>query len=81
MASKITTVSLNSDDIEIIEKYNLSPTALIKERIAEFREAFINSMKHEQELQQKITRILETMGKYRDFLERKGLLDEFLKEQ
>lgn len=74
MASTITTISLSPDDKSFLEENNLSPTALIKGKINEIREF------RAKPLLDRIERLLAYMEKYRLFLEKKGLMDEFLKQ-
>ena len=57
MVSKITTVSLNDEDLALIEHYNLSPTALIKERLAQFRQIDTYAASMIKELHEKIERM------------------------
>ena len=73
MASTITTISLTTDEKEFLETNNLSPTALIKGKIAEIQEF------RAKPLLDRIERLLAQMEKYRVYLEEKGLIDDFLK--
>jgi hypothetical protein len=79
MATKITSVSLQDCDLEIIERFNLSPTALIKERLAEFRQVSSITEQLVQEKQQKIEVIMSKFQHALDFITKKGLIDEYLK--
>lgn len=74
MASTITTISLTQEEKEFLDTNNLSPTALIKGKLAEIREF------RAQPLLDRIERLLNHMERYRVYLEKKGLLDDFLKQ-
>lgn len=76
--TKITTISLSSEDVALIEQYDLSPTALIKEKLAQFKEVDTFAAAKLRELNEKIKRLAATIQGYADFVESKGLLDEFL---
>jgi hypothetical protein len=79
MATKITTISLQTEDLELISKFNLSPTALIKERLAEYRKVSGLSAEFMVEQTKKIERLSKTIQEYADFLNKEQLMDKFLK--
>lgn len=74
MTSIIKTVSLTPEEVDFLEINNISPTALLKSKIDEIKTF------RAKPLLDKIDRLLEQMHKYTEFLEKKGLIDEFLKE-
>lgn len=80
MANNITTISLTDEDKQIIERYNLSPTALIKERLAQFKEFETKGANNLRELNNRLTAWIGNHERIRLFIEKKGLLDEYLKE-
>lgn len=78
MVTKITSVSLQDSDLEIIERFNLSPTALIKEKLSEFRQVSSITEQRLQEKQQKIEKLIANFQEAVNFIAEKGLSDEFL---
>lgn len=78
MVTKITSISLQEEDLDIILRFNLSPTALIKEKLAEFRNISSVSMELLEEKQKKIARLVEQLQKAIDFITENGLSDKFL---
>jgi phage host-nuclease inhibitor protein Gam len=78
MSTKITSISLSQEDFELIEQYNLSCSALIKEKLASFRDVDTHAALKIKELNAKIIRLQEIIQKYCDFLESKGLTGEYL---
>jgi hypothetical protein len=56
MGTNITTVSISDEDKILIEQYNLSPSALIKEALAEFRKINNSGIAVITELQRKIAK-------------------------
>lgn len=75
MGSTITTISLTTEEKNFLDENNLSPTALIKGKIAEIKEF------RAKPLLDRIERLLTQMSKYSEFLDKKGLLDEFIRQQ
>lgn len=73
MTSTITTISLTSEEKMFLEENNLSPTALIKGKIADIKEF------RAKPLLDKIERFANMCDRYREFIEKKGLLEEFLR--
>ncbi len=74
MGSIITTISLTTDEKNFLDENNLSPTSLIKGKINEIREF------RAKPLLDRIERLLTQMSRYTEFLDKKGLLDEFMKQ-
>lgn len=74
MASIISTISLTPEEKEFLDTNNLSATALIKGKLAEIQEF------RAKPLLDRIERLLTQMDKYRVYLEKKGLIDDFLKQ-
>ena len=80
MASKQVAVSLTPEEIAFVEEKDLSPTGLLKEKIHEIQALNVHSEKFLKEEIRKREAWQETSNKQRDFIERKGLMDEYLKE-
>jgi len=80
MSRKITTISLSEEDLEIIDKYNLSPTALIKSKLTEIREFEMQGIGELKEANRKLEAWKENAQKFQSFIEKKGLLDAYLAE-
>lgn len=80
----ITTICIDNDappcdDLSFIEKRGLKPTNLLRAKIKELR------LREEGEpdaeaLLKKVGRLNEIIQKYADFIEAKGLIDDFFKE-
>jgi hypothetical protein len=70
----ITTISLTDSEKEFIDQNNLSPTLLIKTKLAEIQEF------RAKPLLDRIERLLAQLEKYSTFLDKKGLLEEFCKQ-
>lgn len=78
MVSKITSVSLNQDDLDTIDKYKLSPTALIKEKLRMIEEFQRTSGFIVKELERKVKIWSQIAEDYKKFLIEKNLINEFL---
>lgn len=78
MVTKIKSISISQEDDELIEQYNLSPSALIKERLAQFRDADTYAAVKIRELNAKILRLIQNFQKAIDFINENGLGDKFL---
>jgi hypothetical protein len=78
MTSLITTISLTSEEKELIQRFNLSPSALIKEKIREYQLISESSVRIKEEYERKIANLRATIDKQRDFIEAEGLMDAFL---
>jgi hypothetical protein len=78
MANHITTISLSDYDREMIERYNLSPTALIKEKILEIKHFQELTSNITSEFERKIKAWKEIAEDTRSFIDKKGLTTEFL---
>jgi len=79
MVTNITTISVKPEDSEFLEQYNLKASELLRGKIAEIRGYLQGINKEVQEEQQrKIKNLMDNLQRYRDFLESKGLIDEFL---
>ena len=78
MAAKITTISLSQQDIDLIEQYSLSPTALIKEKLGEFRTIFTSAAIKIRELNSKIERLQDNVRQLMGFISDNGLWEKYL---
>jgi hypothetical protein len=78
MTRQIISVSVTEEELEFLKKFSLSPTFLLKEKL---REEMIRKGMEDQDtvklLQGKIERLAGHIEKYSNFLNEKGLLEEF----
>lgn len=79
--SKITTCSVNQDDVDFIKENNMSQSDLLREIIQQKREIIEQFTQTKlKEMQDKIARLSITIQKQADFISSKGLLDEFMQK-
>lgn len=81
MARKLKTISVTPEQEQFIEENNLSPSLLIQAKVQEMME--LSQVTGEQLKEEIRKREIwqETARKLRAFVERKGLMNEFLKEE
>jgi len=75
--SNIISVSITSEQASFIEEMDLSPSKLLQARIDEIQESNKVNVKQIQDRERKIAFLMETINKQRDFIEAKGLMNEF----
>lgn len=76
----IKSFSLSDEENAFVEENKLSPTAIIRTKVQELMEFRRVSPEYVQELQRKLNNWIKIGNDQREFIERKGILDEFLKE-
>jgi len=74
----IKSVSISQQQAQFIEEMEISASDLLQRSINDIIESSKVSAKQVQELNRKIVILQETIGKQRDFIEAKGLMDAFL---
>lgn len=77
MAQIIKTISVSKEEDVFMTENKVSPTRIIRNKLQEMME-FAKNGEQNAELLRKLNNWKETTEKYRDFLEKKGLIDEFL---
>jgi hypothetical protein len=75
--SNILSVSLSNDQITFIDEMGLSPSKLLQSKIEETIENYKVTAEELKKQQHKINFLMETINKQRDFIEAKGLMNEF----
>jgi len=80
MAQKIISVSVSKEEEQFIFDNNISPTRLLRNRIQEMMEFQKNGLNNK-EAYAKIERMQEIITGYTSFLEKRGLIDEFLEKE
>ena len=78
MANIITTISYSSEIEQFIRENNLKPSKIVQEKVMEMIESAKVSNKMIQELNRKIAFLQQTIEKQRNFIEAKGLMDDFI---
>lgn len=73
-------LTITTEEKAFLDKKNFSPTQLLKEKIHEIQDLTAPTQHLFDEMQRRIRRLADTVDKQRVFIERKGLIDEFLKE-
>ena len=75
----ITTISLSNAELDFIARFDLSPTRIVRNFIQELilREKFGSP---NEELLAKIERMHQIISGYVDFIDERGLIDDFLKQ-
>jgi hypothetical protein len=74
----LVTCSITKEQSGAIEELNLSPSALLQNAIDEKIENYKVSKEQIKQYERKIVSLHETLDKQRDFIEAKGLMQEFL---
>lgn len=77
MAQIIKSISISREEDEFLTKNNISPSKLIQNKVREMIN-FQLEKAQSPELLKKIQRLAETIQKQADFINEKGLLDEFI---
>lgn len=75
--ANIISVSITSEQAEFLQEMDLSPSKLLQSRIDEILESNKVNVRQIQEKERKIAFLMETINKQRDFIEAKGLMNEF----
>ena len=75
--ANIISVSITSEQAEFLQEMDLSPSKLLQSRIDEILESNKVNVRQIQEKERKISFLMETINKQRDFIEAKGLMNEF----
>jgi hypothetical protein len=78
MTTIIKTISVSSKENELIQRFNLSPTQIIKQGLAQYRDLAEGNSLQIAELERRIKALQEVINKQRDFMEKHNLMDEFL---
>lgn len=76
------TITLDIKDLEYVEQNHINASRLMRTAINDLRENK-NFETYQQEikvLNQRVDKFLEKLGKYSEFLEKKGLREEFYQE-
>jgi len=81
MAYKAKTVSITPEQDQFIEENDLSPSGLLQQKIMELIESSKISASRLKEEVRKMESWKDIAIEAREFIERKGLLDEYMKEQ
>jgi len=72
-------VSITREDKEFIKSRQLKASHLLRQAIQGFKESAVNDLTgHTKELNRKLENFQKKAVEMRDFLEKKGLIDEFL---
>lgn len=74
----ITTINLTSEDKDLIKELNLSPTELIREKLAEFRIAVSKSKADLKNLEKECNYYETRCELFTNFLKSKDLFQEFI---
>lgn len=80
MGQIIKTISVSKAEDEFISDNNISPSRIIQNKVQEMIEFSKNGANFTRQLEQKIVRLQEIIKGYSDYLEDKGLIDEFLEK-
>ena len=78
--TRILSVSVSDDEFNCMQEMKLSPSKLLQVKIQEMWENCDNNPETYKQYQMKIKRLGEELSKRIEFLEKKGLNEEFLKE-
>jgi len=81
MAYKAKTVSITPEQDQFIEENNLSPSGLLQQKIMELMESSRISASRLKEEIRKMESWKDLATKAREFIEKEGLLDKYMKEQ
>lgn len=76
--AKIISISLTAQEKEWLDDMEISPTALMKQKITEMMTSSIAQRKRIKELEEKIENFVKRIDGLYSFLEEKGLTDEYL---
>lgn len=76
--AKMLSVTITEEQGEFIKEHDISPSYILQGAIENIRETSKISEKFVQELQRKISFLQGTIDKQRNFIEAKGLIDEFI---
>lgn len=79
MTQIIKTISLSKEEDNFLTDFKISPTRLIRNKLQEMMDFEKNGAQNK-ELLAKIGRMRDTIQGYADFLNKKGLIDEFLQK-
>lgn len=80
MGQIIKTISVSKEEDDFISDNNISPTRLLRNKVQEMIEFSQRGGNYNKQLEQKISRLQEIIKGYSNFLENKGLIDEFLEK-
>lgn len=78
--SNIISVSLGKNHLEFLRDSGISPSALLQNSINQLIESDKVSTQVVKDLKANILRLREMIFKQGDFIDRKGLMDEFMKQ-
>lgn len=79
--TKIISISLTDEEKQFLEDMELSPTALLKNKIQELQGGLMGARKRVAELEASIEKHSAYKQNLADFINKKGLMDEFLESQ
>lgn len=77
----IRSITLSDAENAFVDENKISPTAVIRTKVQELMEFRNIKPEYVQELQKKLDNWVKLANEQRDWIEKKGLLDEFLKEK
>jgi len=75
--ANILSVSISTEQQMFLNEMGLSPSALLQKAIDECIESYKVTAEELKKQQHKINFLMETINKQRDFIEAKGLMNEF----
>lgn len=81
MAQIIKTVSVSKEEEEFLTDNNISPTALLRNRVREMMEEQKPNFEIIKNLNRRITALQDLIKKYVNFLEVEGLNDKFIQQE
>lgn len=81
MVQIIKTISLSKQENDFILERNISPTRIIRNFIQERMDTHPQGSAKIKELNQKVERLAEIIKEYVDFIEKRGLIDEFISQK
>lgn len=76
--AKIISISLTAQEKEWLDDMDISPTALMKQKISEMMTSSLVQRKRIKELEEKVENFVKRIEDVYSFLEEKGLSDEYL---
>lgn len=76
--ANIISISVSDEDLALLKDYNLSPSGLFKQKMQEVRQNALNFQKDSKETLQRLEKQADRIARLYDFLEEKGLSDEFI---
>lgn len=76
--AKIISISLTGQEKEWLDDMELSPTALMKQKISEMMTSSLVQRKRVKELEDTIERLTKRIESLSNYINKKGLYDEYL---